>query len=234
MNWENIGGYSLLTIVMAGAGWLVKMWLESKIKGDVEHRYKEKDAEFQNKLSEKTQIAITNLNAQFAEKLKSVEHGYNEQLEKLRAQLQNESFKLKEETEHDRKIFDRLISHCDEIALRDFCATAGNGFYENAGFIKVSVLEHHGIQDENQFVNQELRSAFLQFHKSLDEFTIIAAHYFFPVGENRYLLYPELKHGDEEQRRIYEKALSETQDASEKALDAFSEFRQAVKRILYI
>src|SRR4051812_24339291 len=84
----------ILTTVLVSAGvssaiiWMFKNWIFQRLKNAIEYEY--------------------------AEKLKGLEHGYNQQLEKLRAQLQSESIKAKEELEHDRKIFKKIISYCDE------------------------------------------------------------------------------------------------------------------------
>ena len=136
---------------------------------------------FKSWISERLKSAIA---FEYAEKLKTLEHGYNQQLEKLRAQLQTDSFKLKEEIEHDRKIFERIVSYCDETTFRDVCATiADNQFYDYEYFKRVRDLEHHGIQDENRFLNQSLRVAFEKFHKSLDAFTTIVGTNFLPPAK---------------------------------------------------
>lgn len=79
MNLENFGNFSLTAIVLFCAGWLVKKWLESKIKKDVEQKYEKELAKFKidlesskekeiaklnSELNQKTQIAIANLNSQ--------------------------------------------------------------------------------------------------------------------------------------------------------------------------
>lgn len=188
---------------------------------------------FKNWISERLKNAIA---YEYAEKLKAVEHGYNQQLEKLRAQLQSESFKLKEEMEHDRKIFEKLTSYCDETIFRDSCITIGDyQFYDYENFKRVRDLEHYGIQDENQFVNQNLRGAFQTFHQSLSEFTTIVSRNFFGVSDDRYMLYPELRNsGDPKEREVFDEARTETKDASNKTLEAFSNFRQAVKQTLFV
>ena len=89
--------------------------------------------------------------------------------------------------------------------------------------------------DENQFVNRDLRIAFLKFHDCLAEFTTIVAGNFFNTSGDRYMLYPELKNsGDAEERRIFEDARTETRTAGLKTLEAFSNYRQAVKQTLYV
>ena len=210
----------ILTTILVSAGasalfsgaiiWLFKSWILERLKNAIEYEY--------------------------AEKLKTLEHGYNQQLEKLRAQLQSESFKAKEEMEHDRKVFEKLISYCGETAFRDVCETiTGHQFYDGRGYKRVQDLEHYGIQDENQFVNQDLRAAFHRFHESLDEFTTIVAHNFFNTGHDRCMLYPELKNSDDdEKRRIFEEASLKTREAGGKTLVAFHDFRQAVKQTLYV
>jgi len=188
---------------------------------------------FKNWISERLKSAIA---YEYTEKLKTLEHGYNQQLEKLRAQLQSDSFRLKEEMEHDRKIFERLVSYCDETTFRDVCVTiADYQFYDYEYFKRVRDVEHYGIQDENRFLNQSLREAFEKFHKSLDAFTTIVATNFFATSEGRYMLYPELKYSDdEEERRQFEQARTETNKAGYNALEAFSGFRQVVKETLYV
>lgn len=190
--------------------WLCRNWILERLKGAVAYEY--------------------------AEKLKALEHGYAQQLEKLRAQLQTDSLKSKEELEHDRKIFAKLVSICGEITFRDACTTiAGHQFFDDREYKQVMALEHYGIDDENQFANPELRAAFLKFHKTLAKFTTIVATNFFNVGEDRYMLYPELKNsGDAEERKTYEDARTETRKAGLKTLDAFSEFRQEVKQRLFV
>ena len=188
---------------------------------------------FKSWISERLKNAIA---FEYAEKLKAVEHGYDQQLEKLRAQLQSDSLKAKEELEHDRKIFEKLMSYCDETTLRDFCeTTAAYQYYDWPNCRKVNDLEHYGIQDENQFVNVNLREAFLAFHKTLGEFSTVIARDFFGVSEDRYMLYPELRHsGDAEERERFEAARIETKNAGYKTLEAFSTFRQVVKQTLFI
>jgi hypothetical protein len=190
--------------------WLFKSWISERLKNAIAYEY--------------------------AEKLKAVEHEYNQQLEKLRAQLQSESFKAKEEMEHDRKIFERLVSYCDEITFRDVCQTiAGHQFFDDEKYKHVHDLEHYGIQDENQFVNQDLRAAFLKFHKSLAEFTAVVGVNFFNTTGNRYMLYPECKNsGIADERKMYEEAREETRKAGIEILDAFSNYRQVVKQKLYV
>ncbi|MEY2466988.1 MAG: hypothetical protein QOD03_1509 [Verrucomicrobiota bacterium] len=190
--------------------WLFKNWISERLKNSIAYEY--------------------------AEKLKAVEHGYNQQLEKLRVQLQSESFKAKEEMEHDRKIFERLVSYCDETTFRDACVTIGDyQFYDYENYKRARDLEHYGVQDENQFVNQALREAFQKFHKSLDKFTTIVATNFFGTSENRYMLYPELRHsGEADERERFEEARIETRDASRETLEAFSNFRQTVKQTLLV
>src|SRR5580704_6853990 len=61
MTLENIGGFSLTAVVIFVAGWLVKNWLESKIKADVEHQYKKEFAEFQSSLEKAKQAEIANV-----------------------------------------------------------------------------------------------------------------------------------------------------------------------------
>ena len=83
--------------------------------------------------------------------------------------------------------------------------------------------------------NEVLREAFQKFHKSLDEFSTIVGRNFFATSDDRYMLYPELRHsGEEEERRIFEEARIETKNASCKTLEAFSNFRQSVKQTLYV
>jgi len=190
--------------------WLFKSWISERLKNAIAYEY--------------------------TEKLRALEHGYAQQLEKLRAQLQSETFKAKEEMEHDRKIFEKLTLYCDETTFRDFCVTAGNyQFYDYENLKPVMDLEHYGIQDENQFINQALREAFQKFHRSLGEFTVIVARNFFSTKDNRYMLYPELRHSREaEERRRYEDARDETKNASDKVLEAFSSYRQVVKQTLYV
>jgi len=164
-----------------------------------------------------------------------LKHGYNEQLEKLKAQLQTDSLKSKEEMEHDRKIFARLMEYCDEVTFRRCCSSIGDhGFYENMEYIKLLDLEQKGVREENQFVNPDLCKAFVRFHETLDAFTNIVALNFFNVGSDRYLLHPENKHGDNDGRKIYEDARCETENATDLTLESFSAFRQAVKQILYV
>ena len=198
--------------LLGALGWLLKSWLEERLKKAIEFEY--------------------------TQKLRALEHGYDKQLEKLRAQLQSDSLKAKEEMEHDRKVFEKLTSYCSETTFRDACDTiAGHGFYDYEEFKPVTHLEHYGIQDENQFVNPGLRAAFKKFHDCLAEFTTIVARNFFATAksDDRYWLYPELKNsGDPEERKIFEDARIETRDAGIKASKAFSEFRQAVKERLFV
>lgn len=169
-------------------------------------------------------------------KIGNLEKSHSEQMNALRARLQNESFKMKEQMEHDRRIFERLISFCDEITFRDVCSGIGyDHYYDREHFRRITRLEHYSILDENQFVNQDLREAFQKFHRSLDAFTTIVARYFFNTTEDRYMLYPDLKNsGDPEKRRRFEDAATETKNACDTILAAFSEFRQTVKRLLYM
>lgn len=197
-------------VLLSAVGWLCKSWLVERLKNAIAYEY--------------------------AEKLKALEHGYAQQLEKLRAQLQSESFKAKEEMEHDRKIFAKLTSYCDETTFRDVCGTiSDHGFYDYEGYKLVRHLEHYGIKDENQFVNPQLRAAFKEFHNRLAEFTTIVARNFFATGEHRFMIYPELKNsGNPEERKIFETARDETSNAGDRTLEAFSDFRQAVKQILFV
>lgn len=199
-------------VVFAALGWLLKTWLEERLKKAIEFEYDKQ--------------------------LKALEHGYNEQLEKLRVQLQGDSLKAKEELEHDRKVFERLTSYCGETTFRDACGTiTDHGFYDYEEYKPVMRLEHYGIQDENQFANPELRAAVKHFHACLNKFMPIVARNFFATGKSgdRYFLYPELKNtGDPEGRKIFEDARTETTDAGVKVLKAFSEFRQAVKQKLFV
>lgn len=68
MNLENIGGWSFTTIVIVCAGWLVKIWLESKIKADVEQQYKKELAEFQNGLEKAKDTELAKLQSELSEK----------------------------------------------------------------------------------------------------------------------------------------------------------------------
>lgn len=198
--------------LLGALGWFLKSWMAERIKQSIEFEYDKK--------------------------LKALEHGYNEQLEKLRVQLQSDSLKAKEELEHDRKIFEKLISYCGETVFRDACDTiTDHGFYDYERYKPVMDLRHYGIQDETQFANPDLRAAFKKFHACLDKFMALVAVNFFPSAQanDRYWLYPELKHsGDPEERKIYEDARIATRDAGNKTLKAFSEFRQTVKQKLFV
>ena len=190
--------------------WLFKSWISERLKNAIAYEY--------------------------TEKLRALEHGYAQQLEKLKAQLQSETFKAKEEMEHDRKIFEKLTAYCDETTFRDVCQTiAGNQFFDDERYKHVCDLEHYGIQDENQFVNKQLRAAFLEFHKTLGGFiTIVGVNFFHTTGD-RYMLYPECKHsGFAEEREKYENAREEIRQAGIIVLDAFRNYRQSVKQTLYI
>lgn len=201
----------IVSLVSSGAlVWLFKLWFEERLKKAIEFEY--------------------------AQKLKALEHGYDKQLENLRAQLQSNSLKAKEELDHDRKIFERLTTYCNETTFRDTCGTImGSGFFEKEQYQKIETLERNGNQDENHFANPELRAAFKKFHACLDEFTTILARYFFRTSGNRYCLYPELKEaGSDEKRKAYEDARIETMGAGAKVLEAFSEFRKTVKERLLV
>ncbi len=190
--------------------WLFKSWISERLKNAIAYEY--------------------------TEKLRALEHGYAQQLEKLKAQLQSETFKAKEEMEHDRKIFEKLTAYCDETTFRDVCHTiAENQFYDDESYGHVWDLEHYGIQDENQFVNKQLRAAFLEFHKTLGGFITKVSVNFFHTRGDRYMLYPESKHSEfAEERAKYEKAREEIRQAGTNVLDAFKIYRQSVKETLYI
>src|SRR5262249_23280003 len=79
-------------------------------------------------------------------KISNLEKSHSENMNALQARLQNESFKMKEEMEHDRKVFERLISFCDEITFRDVCSGIGyNQYYDREYYRQVMRLEHYSI-----------------------------------------------------------------------------------------
>lgn len=205
--------------------WLFKSWISERLKNAIAHEYEQK---------------AKAIDFAYDQKLKAIEHGYNEQLEKLRVQLQNESVtantRLKEESEHDRKIFEKLNSIADETTVRDVISTIGDHqFFDHKPYKKIRDLEHYGIQTENQFLNKLLREEFLTFHNKLDKFTTIVARDFFAVDEERYMLYPELKHSHrDEERKIYDDARVECRIASFKVLESYDSFRKQVQQVLYI
>jgi hypothetical protein len=133
--------------------WLFKSLISERLKNAIAYEYdqKAKTIDFAND-----------------QKIRAIEHGYNEELEKLRVQLQKESVtantRLKEELEHDRKIFEKLNAYADETTVRDVVGAIGdNSFYDYKSFHRLSDLEHYGIQTENQFLHCPLREAFLIF-----------------------------------------------------------------------
>ena len=96
-------------------------------------------------------------------------------------------------------------------------------------------FEHYVGLVENQFLNKALQNEFLGLFKTLDVFTLIVARFFFATNDERFVLYPELKYSDdEEKRKVYEDALNETQKASDNVLAAYTSFRQTVKQVLCI
>lgn len=155
-----------------------------------------------------------------------------QEIQRLTEQLKNNQAQI----EHDKKIFEKLNSIADETTVRDICIVVGSyQHYDYDNYKKVTDLEHYGIQDENQFLTAALRDEFLKFHKELEAFTTIVAHVFFAVGDQRYMVYPELKHSDDDRKRqIYENARIEARDASYKVLDAYSSYRKSVKRVLFL
>ncbi len=55
------------------------------------------------------------------------------------------------------------------------------------------------------------------------------------MNEERCMLYPELRHSDdEEERNMYEKARINCRDASFKVLEDYESFRELVKKVLYV
>jgi hypothetical protein len=86
MKWESIGDYSLITIVMFCAGWLVKMWLESKIKSDVGNKYKKELTKFQSDLETSKDAQIEKLKSELNEKTQTAIAGLTSQLRILEAQ----------------------------------------------------------------------------------------------------------------------------------------------------
>jgi hypothetical protein len=71
MKWENFGEYGLTTLVMLCAGWLVKTWLEHKIKADVESKYKMEHEAFSQKLISENAIKLSAFNSQLSTKTQS-------------------------------------------------------------------------------------------------------------------------------------------------------------------
>lgn len=209
------------TLLLGAVGWLCRNLIIERLKNAVAFEYAQK---------------LKAIEHEHDKKLKALEHSYAQQLEKMRVQLQSESSKAKEEMEHDRKVFERLNSFCDEMTFRDACRTITDyQFFDDDRFDPVRTLERYGIQDENQFVNQNLRAVFLKFHDCLAEFTTVVAGNFFNTGGNRYMLEPSKKNsGDVEKRKMYENALAETKLAGNKTLEAFSDYRRAVKQTLFV
>lgn len=98
----------------------------------------------------------------------------------------------------------------------------------------VNNLSRYGNQVENMFLNDCVQKEFLSFNKVLNEFLDLTSNNFSDISESRFKLYPELKHGNTQDRLIYEEACSETEKGSNEVLDAFTIFRTAVKKTLYL
>jgi hypothetical protein len=188
---------------------LFKSWILERLKKEIEYEY--------------------------AEKLKAIEFGYDNQLEKMRAHLQSESLKAQETLEHDRKIFVKLATCCNENTLKDFCITTSlDKFYKLEDWKMVNNLSLYGNQVENMFLNDCVQKEFLSFNKVLNEFLDLTSYNFFGISESIFRLYPELKHGNTQDRLTYQEACSETEKGSNEVLDAFTIFRTAVKKTLYL
>lgn len=80
MKWENIGEFSLTTLVILCAGWLVKMWLEHKIKADVESKYKKEHEAFSQKLISENAIKLEQFKSQLSSET-------TKEVEQLKSQL---------------------------------------------------------------------------------------------------------------------------------------------------
>ena len=50
MNWQNLGGFSLTAVVIFISGWIIKQWLENKIKSEVQHKYEKELESFKHGL----------------------------------------------------------------------------------------------------------------------------------------------------------------------------------------
>lgn len=86
MNWENIEGYSLTTVVIFLAGWFVKKWLESKIKADVEHKYQKELTQFKSDLEASKEKEIENLKSELNHKTQTAIASLTSQLNIIEAQ----------------------------------------------------------------------------------------------------------------------------------------------------
>jgi hypothetical protein len=189
--------------------WLFKSWISERLKKAIEFEY--------------------------AEKLKAIEFGYDKQLEKMRLQLQNEFFDAKEKLEHDKKIFAKLSAYCDEISLEDFCVmTSSSRCYEFEHRKKIDDLLHHGKQVENLFLNDSLQNDFLKFHTLLSEFLDIISNNFFSVSVSRFMLLPELKNGNDQERMLYKETCTQISKASNEVRSAYTNFRNKIKQTLYL
>jgi hypothetical protein len=79
-----------------------------------------------------------------------------------------------------------------------------------------------------------LQSEYSTLLDSLSEFPSIVAVNFFPVTDDRYMLYPELKDASDEKRKIYNEALAETRNAADSVLAAYERYREHVKTVLFV
>jgi hypothetical protein len=144
----------------------------------------------------------------------------------------------KEQLDHDRQLFRRYDEIMTEQGLRDEL----NGNLYNARTRRPFLTPLHTLLDlsllqEGRYFDAEVQTAFKSFTdkaNELNEFT--AVHFFHPHGGvtdgSTYMLYPDLKHGTNDQRERWEEHLISLRALLDDVEETYLAYRQAVKQQL--
>lgn len=145
-----------------------------------------------------------------------------------------------EQLAHDRQLFHRYDSLLSERALRDEL----DGNLYNARTRRSFITQLHNVLDlanleEGRYLDAHLQTSFRVFSDKANELnSFTSQHFFHPDGGiadgSTFMLYPDLKHGTNDQRARWEQHLDSLRVLLDEVETAYLGYRQAVKQQLTV